>query len=290
MQTQIAKQVDPAIFYPGGTLDVLKVRTKAMICVVGESGCGKSHLVRQLTHDPDYGPNEVWVAMSEDATATYGHPLPRIAPFDSFVNLRAAADELIFMAEQGKRLPKVGVLDNMSSLCDYEMMRYKHEQPFRGKTGGRDQLAEYKDLGEQGIETLLTLLSKVPMDFIVMVTAWRPGPGQPPLLCLPGKMLPANLTRLTSSTFYMQSELFPVQDEAKIAEIAANLAKYEQPHRTFEFDGGKFTGRIINRYFTTMNTGEVVAKGHHSLSLKEPAVLPDVLRKIHGQSPTTGAV
>jgi hypothetical protein len=63
------------------------------------------------------------------------------------------------------------------------------------------------------------------------------------------------------------------------------------PHREVAFNEAgapiieNGAGIVINRYFYTRDAGEVMAKGHPNLAVRERAVLPEILRRIRGVAP-----
>lgn len=126
------------------------------------------------------------------------------------------------------------------------------------------------------MRTLVRLRDGVPCDVVALVTTFESAFSPIPELALPGKVIPKNLTRLTNVTLYMKAERVTFDPNAP-----PNVV--EAAHRTIGRDEqGRLTGEVVNRFFYTMNTGEIQAKGHHNLALRERAVLPDVLRKLHG--------
>ena len=116
-----------------------------------------------------------------------------------------------------------------------------------------------------------------------MVTSHEGREFAAPEIAVEGKLAPRNLTRLSSVTLYMKAEAkqFKGDDwpDDKIEALGA-------AHRTIgrRADGSP-DGNVVSRVFITQDTGEIMAKGHHSLTLYEPANLPVILRKIHGRDP-----
>jgi hypothetical protein len=271
----------PEIFLPAIGYRQGESSGKVFGALAGGSGVGKSHTARQLALDSRFGPNELAVIMAEDATATYGSVLPgrNIFPVKTVATAQAVLDQFIKAAKSGKRVPKVLMVDSLSGVVDYQMQEYNRNPMTSEKTGNRDKYAEFGDLGEQIRDFALACRDDAPMDVIWLITTMRPG-GQAPEYCVAGKVIPANLTRWTSFTLYMEAKEERVSPE----EILKLGPKAEAPHRTIARDDkGAPTGVIINRYFLTMNNGEVQAKGHRNLGVIEKAYLPDVLCKIKGE-------
>lgn len=253
-------------------------RTKVFGVVAGASGVGKSHLVRQVALDPRFRDGGLAVIMAEDATATYGDAVVdrHIFPVKTVAQASAVVSEFVRLAKQGKRVPGVLFVDSLSGIVDYQMQEYKKNPLVSEKTGNRDKFAEFGDLGEQVRDFALLCRDDAPMDVIWLITTTEPF-GQPPEYAVAGKVIPTNLARWTSVTLYMKAR----EDKADPEKIAVAGDKAEAPHRTIGRDeGGQPTGAVINRFFMTMNNGEVQAKGHRSLALIERAVLPEVLIKI----------
>lgn len=270
---------EKSVWAPHGTEYLDPADAPALIVVTGESGVGKSHQVKLLCEDADYGLENVYVALSEPHALTTYHTrnlmyrrAPNLAAVEGLVGELAAA------AERGFRVPRVLVWDSASATGDLEFREFRERQPFKGGEGGRDKRAEYGDWGDRFIATMTNFgQSRLPCDVIVLVTT----SGNPPELALAGKVVPKNLSRLTSATLHMEARerRLPIEEILSVPE-----ADRFRPHRTFGKDeNGNYDGRVVERFLITMNTGEVKAKGHHALNLVEPAVLPNILRKMHGK-------
>lgn len=258
------------ISYPGGSRVVTAATGKVVVGIIGESGSGKSSLVHQLAEDPDYGPDEILVLMSEDATASYAAPV-HIVNITGFDDVTRTINELHTLAAQGKRVPKVVVWDSPSGTGHDEMESYE-DNPIITKSGARDKLAEYGDFGDRFIRTMRRFHTRCPADVLVFVTSHEGGNARPELI-LPGKMSPKHFTSLTSTCLHLKAIMTPVgADKGKPPEA---------PHRSIGIlpEGGY---EVINRYVYTQNAGEINAKGNRNLQLRERAVMPDLLRKIHG--------
>jgi hypothetical protein len=279
---------DSLISYPNAARVVTSQLKKIVLGVIGRSGVGKSHLVYQLARDADYGPDEVLVVMSEDATSTYDSPV-HVVHVESIAHILATVDELARLAAQGKRIPKVLVWDSPSGTGDDEMEAFE-VNPNLTKKGERDKLSEYGDFGKAMTAVMRRFHKRCPCDVIVLMTSHEGDVGRAPELAVPGKMTPKNFTRLTSSCLHMcaiKGTFDPAQGIPPPA-----------PHRTIAFDErGKpilenGLGIIIQRYMYTQDAGEVMAKGHHALAVRERAVLPEILKKIHnyGQAEVSSEV
>lgn len=266
-----------SVWEPVGTEHLNPADAPSLIVIAGEGGVGKSHQVKLLCEDPDYGVKEVYVALSEPhALTTYDTPGLMYRPANNLAAVKALIAEMTDAVAYGKKIPRVLVWDNASATGDAEFQEYKRN-PIKSKAGFRDKLAEFGDWGENFVEVMGEFgRSMLPCDVVVLVTTQ----GRPPELCLPGKVVPKNLVRLTSATFYMEARYrqVPVDDI-----LSTPPGERDLPYRSFGRDAsGRYDGNVVERFFITMNNGEVMAKGHHSLNIVEPAVLPDLLRKIHG--------
>lgn len=271
---------EPAIYYPAGT-QIIGVNRfgKVLIGIAGESGAGKSHLGNQLLRDPDYGPDEVLFLMAEDSTATYDMDKINVRPVKTFGAAMEVANDLARATAAGKRLPKVIFTDSLSGMADYQRQSYK-EKPIMAWSDKKneyveDKRAQFGDMGYSGMDLVVRLRDDVAADVIVLMTTDESyGTVE---MAIEGKLLPKNITRLTSVMLYLKPMINDVDPSVPVT---------PRPHRQIVSGtdpAGRPFNRVINRYFFTQNAGEVKAKGHHALDYQEPAYLPDILRKIHGK-------
>lgn len=263
------------IWYPNGTRVLgVDLADNTLINIAGESGVGKSRLGRQLWEDPDYGPDEVLIAMSEaHARTTYQLP-GRVIPWRSLNEVSEIVRGLRAAAKEGRRVPKVLFVDSLSGGGDQEMTGY-NEDPILSKGGARDKLAEYGRFGDDVRAFYTSISADLPCDVVVVMTT-KEGP-KGVELCIPGNVVPANFTRWAAVTLYMK------QHETLFDPAVDKPAP--RPHRSIDIDEtvSPPVGRVINRYFYSRSVGEVKAKGHDNLRGVEPAYLPAILRKIHGK-------
>lgn len=272
----------PEIYYPAGT-QVIGVNRfgKALIGIAGESGSGKSHLGRQLLQDPDYGPDEVCFLMAEDSTATYGTDNIHVRPATTFAQAMEVANDLARATAAGRRLPKVVFVDSLSGMADYQRQSYK-DKPIMGWSDKKneyveDKRAEFGDMGYSGMDLVIRLRDSVAADVVVTMTTSEMFSAAPEL-AIEGKLLPKNITRLTSVCLYLK----PLIADFDPATTKPTPRPHRQIVHGMDTNGREFH-KVINRYFFTQNAGEVKAKGHFALDYQEPAYLPDILRKIHGR-------
>jgi hypothetical protein len=291
------------IYIPKSATPGIRKRSKTAMNLIGRSGCGKSHCaVNQFVTDPGYGPSEVLIAMAEDSTASYGDDATiaklAIEEVNSFDDVSKLVNDLAKAARAGRRLPKLFVLDDLSILSQ-KIRRFYDENPLTGSDGvTRDTRSEFRLKGYNLIDALMDIRSVLPIDSVCLIRAHEGPFNAAPEIALEGNIAPKNLTGMSSVTLYMKAE-------SPKLELPAFLDAYKkgilfQPHRTVNATkeqieaaaaevarGGQppLDLTIINRFFVTMNTGEIEAKGHHALRLKEKAYLPDVFRKIHGEKP-----
>lgn len=276
-------------------------RRKVAINLIGRSGCGKSHCaVFQPCIDPGYGPNEVLVAMGEDSTASYGEVMPIIENVNNFADVRALVKELAQAAAKGKRVPKLFVLDDLSILSQKER-QYYDENPITSESGNRDTRTEFRTKGYNLIDTLMAIRTDLPMDSMTLIRAHEGPFNAAPEIALEGNIAPKNLTGMSSVTLYMKAEA-PKFDAVSFVDAFKRGVLF-QPHRTVAASEAEIKTAlalaerakepvsidttVINRFFVTMNTGEIEAKGHHALRLKEKAYLPAILRAIHREKALT---
>lgn len=269
-----------ATWFPPGTQTLVPGDETVLLIVTGESGVGKSHLGQQLLRDPDYGPERVGFIMSEKSLASYDTAGARYSKINDLSSASAIIDAYKRAFTLGKQLPAALFFDSLTSSCELQMKHYNEETPFLGASGKRDKLAEYGDIANEALARLSDLRNELPCDIVVIVRTRERGGRVAPELALPGKVIPDNLTGWSDVTLYMKSETKVFTPE-EWEQVKPQMAKYQEPHRTFgETDKGPC---MIQRFFYTQNTGEVLAKGHHNLRLREKAILPDLLRAIHGK-------
>jgi hypothetical protein len=275
-------------------------RAKVALNIIGRSGCGKSHTIFQCASDPQYGPDEILVAMAENSTASYGPVMPAIEDVGSFGDVRALVADLVTAHRKGKRLPKLLFLDDLSILSQKER-RYYDENPITSEGGNRDTRTEFRLKGYGLIDALMDIRTDLPIDSVIFIRAHEGPWNAAPEIALEGNIAPKNLTGMSSTTLYMKSES-PKTDPATFLDVFKRGLLF-QPHRTLSMTAEEIEAALkyaaksgeppqldtmmINRFFVTMNTGEIEAKGHHALRLKEKAYLPGILRKIHHEKPLT---
>jgi len=280
----------PAVWFPKTIKVVGKdVPIRNVIVVCGGSGSGKTHLGHQLLQDPDYGPNEVYFLMKEDGTSTYGLG----ARFDAVSTFQDATDKIAILleaAKNGHRLPKILFMDSLSGYADGTQEYYYHKpiETFSENKNMmvRDKRAEFGELGAQFLQMMRKAGNpELPMTVIANMTTYKDPKkvGSKPELAVEGNMVPKHLSRVSTVTLYLQPEA-RVLTIAQLNEFA-RAGKLHAPHRLIdEYDpkgDPEEEVTIINRFFYTQDTGEVLAKGHRNLKLKEPANLPDILRRIN---------
>ena len=125
----------PVIWRPQGA-QAGEALLKIFLCIAGPSGVGKSHLIAQLCEDEDYGPDEVLVLMAVNSVASYGQTPPKaIVNVERFDDMTARSREIAKAHSEGARLPRVVVVDNLTSLGDAQMRYYRLSEPF--KTEGK---------------------------------------------------------------------------------------------------------------------------------------------------------
>lgn len=258
----------PPTFFPDGSAVVGEtILEHASIIIYGRSGVGKSNLGRQLVMDAGFGPQSVYFLMAEDNTALYGKGA-RVQRVKVLSDVNYQIDALVAAHRAGKRLPKVVFFDSISGLMDYA------RQEGRKTT---DVRAAFGDMGYGVIDVMIRLRDEVPVDTVSIVTTYEHDPNLPPELSVEGRLVPKNLTRLSNIALYMKAHQVEYDPKATSVQPAA--------HRTIVVDdSGQAVGRVINRYFYTQDAGEIMAKGHHTLAFRERAILPTILRKIHGVS------
>ncbi len=265
-----ASQAETEIWRPSGTEIVgVNRRANALIGVLGRSGSGKSHLVRQLLLDPQFGPSQVLVLMAEDSTATYGVNGVHVRQVSNLDSLRRVVDEIV-NRPAGTQLPRVIVWDSVSGTLDYQRRHYA-ANPILTRGDERDKRAEFGEMGYMGMDQMITLRDSVDSDVIALCTTYEGGVGVLPEFAIEGRLLPKNFVRLTNVCLHLKAESNQYPKGAQVTPHPWRVVSKE--------------GVYIDRFFYTSDSGEIQAKGHHALDLKEPAFMPDVLRKIH--SPNT---
>jgi len=278
----------PDIWYPENS-QVIGTDTQEhlLMNIIGVSGVGKSHLINQCVRA--FGTEEVYVMMAENAKTTYDAPGLHIDEIRGIWDARQRVEALARASDAGKRLPKLVFLDSLSGMLDYQRQGYE-DKPLTTADGGRDKRAEYGEMGNGTIDLYINARDRIKADVIFLVTTHEGTFNAAPEIAVEGRMVPKNMTRLSNVTLYMKAEeikLITLFGEDWPVEMAKRIEDKSAfaPHRTVGFDdSGKPDGSMINRFFITQDTGQVMAKGHHKLNLREKADLPAVLRKIHGEN------
>jgi len=282
----------PTLWLPKRTR-AMTVRAKASIGLIGPSGSGKSHGARQLAMDPEYA-GKVLVAMSEDATSTYGEDILssgalHIAQIRDAEDAKDLLKEIVEAEKAGKSEFKVIYFDSMSGTGDHEMFRLeRNPELWISDEGKKNAYAKFGKFGLIFKELQVLARDYVRADVILTATTTFPKPGVPPELCIDGRMVPENFTRLTNVTLYLdakQMRIWSAGEEPSKDQVEQIKSLKDQSHIEIGRDeNGKVDGSYIVRHVTSKYTGEVAAKGHRSLFLRERADIPMILRKIHGET------
>ena len=259
-----------------------------LIVISGDSGVGKTHLIRQCLLDPEWGPERVLVFYAENPMATIGEDtgakhFRRVKTMEGFV---AEIESLVAQKASGAEFPwTLMFLDSLTGLADYQFMSYEDDPnrfvSWNEKRGEMvaNTFAKFGDFGFKTCRACIRARDELGVDFVISATTY----GRPPIYTLPGNIVPQNLNRWSSFCAYMEAQLGDVPG-AVLAEIEGGRLK-PGAHQSLSLDeNGRPDGKIVSRYFTTMNTGEVLAKGHRNLGMREKAILPNLLRKIHSSS------
>jgi len=281
-----------APYYPKGTRTTgTDFDPKALLAIFGISGAGKSHLGRQLLESPDYGPEEVLFLVNEDVSSIYGAgahilPVPNEA-HSSFEEAQTIVRDMIAMSRAGRRLPKVVVTDSITGFA-MGTQSYFRQNPIEqiNKAGelARNKFAEFGELGTGMIDYLL-LLAQLPCINVCFVTTYEnpTKPGSQPEIACEGQMIPKFITQMTTTSLYLRK--FEVNYPREAIELAAANGTLEQPHRIVcPWKATDANVSVIERFLYSQGGGEVIAKGHRMLGVREKADLPAVLRKITGKS------
>ena len=272
---QQAQSAEKPISWPEGTQVLGETALKrAHIVAIGRSGVGKSFQVKLLTER--FGVDSVLVVAAEDSSATYelGTRIKRVKRLSDVAGLFKNMEKAALV---GARVAPIVVVDSWSGIGDFEWEYYREKPILSERTGNPDTLAAYQKLGYEGISALKAARELCPVTVISFFTSAESGPGVPPTICFPGKLMNDSIGRLSTVAFYMKAE----QLKAKPADVQAKFADGVPKNISLGRDeDGDLDGTVVARYFYTMDTGEVQAKGHWALNIKERAILPDVLVKM----------
>jgi len=238
--------------------------------IMGPAGAGKSFLIRQLALRwlKRWPQRRILVLASENPSATIGSGLSNVfsvmAP--SLGQVTAEVDRMVEARKAGFKVPDIVFWDSASGSCDRE------REKLRGGREGEDTRSGYFDLGAGVMGIMIKARDELKTDWVTLCTTTQDGRE----LCIDGKMAPRSFTRLTTVCFMLMPETIRYDTAAQTAS--------EQPHRSIGVnEKGQPVGMLVDRVFTTMNTGEFAGKGHFSLGIREKAILADVLAKIHGE-------
>lgn len=256
-----------------------------LIVISGDSGVGKTHLLRQCLLDAEWGPERVMIHYAENPMMTLGEDsgakhFRRHKNVESFVS---EIERLVELRRSGQPFPwTLMFLDSLTGLADYQFMEYE-DNPDRFKSWNekrqenvKNEFAKYLDFGLKVCRACIRARDELDVDFVITATTY----GRPPVYTVPGNIVPQNLNRWSSSCIYMESQAGTVDDDTAVRVRSGEIKV--GPHRNLSYDTDQKKWIVITRTVTTMNTGEVLAKGHRNLSIREPAYLPSLLRKIHG--------
>lgn len=287
----------PPYFPPSTRIVGKDIAAKALLCVMGGSGAGKTHLGRQLLQAPDVGPDEVLFLTREDVTSIYGDRA-HVTAVERFTEGQPNADgtepravevakSLLAAQRAGRRMPKVIFTDSISGLA-LGQQQYFRENPImqwneKAQKEVHNKFAEFGEMGT-GMVDLLLLLGQLQTINVVLCTTWTnpTKPGAQPELAVEGNIIPKFITQMTTCTLFLDKaqRTFPM---AKAKEAQAKGTLY-QPHRiVLPFTDTDESVTVIDRTLFSQGGGEVIAKGHHSLATAEKADLPAVLRKMMGR-------
>jgi hypothetical protein len=258
----------------------------ALIVEYGDSGAGKSHTGSQLLAAPDFGPDEVQFIASEDVTSIYGEGA-RVVQVDRFDTAVEQVRLMLAAKQKGARMPKVTFIDSISGLA-HGTQAYYREHPitvFNEKTNEyvRNKFAEFGEVGT-GMLDLMLLLAQLPGIKVALCTTFTDPvkAGAVPELAVEGKMIPKFLTQLSTCALFLKEETNVVARQD--VEAAAASGTLLAPHRIVPtYKPTDPVVKIIERYFYSQGGGEVKAKGHRNLAVRERADLPAIIRKIMGK-------
>jgi len=280
----------PQIWIPKGTKPLSSHGTGHSIGLVGESGVGKSWLGRQMQMDDEFRDKILFITAEntnntlEDLSVKYVREVRSINEAKEVLRECAAAERA------GKLEFSVIFVDSVSGINDFQTEAYDSGgATIYAESGGRNKLAEFGDRGAGNISLMKIGRDEIRMADVVFVCTTA---GEN--LCVPGKMTPDNFRRMTSVCLSLRPEKrrFPNYDPdnpPRIIEAGEIPEKGEStiqrfPHRSIEVDeNGRVSGYFLDRVFTTMHMGEVGAKSHRNLAMRERAYLPDLIRKLHGR-------
>ncbi len=268
---------------PPGTRKVEWTGRAGLLIIEGPSGVGKTWLMNQLAQDPEIVEEGILYMPSE----SLGQSLTKetvdkllVKEVEGVETVKAVAREMKAAALDGAKVPGYGIWDSVTGSM-LKTAAYYRDHPVmtvdkKTKEESHDRWAEFAKIGWPTIDALTALRDVPGMLAIAFVTSHEGSKWATlPEVAAPGDIVPKHLTQTSSLCLYMRAE--------KVSYDPGATKVADKPHRTIGYDEkGNPTGEVVDRYFTTINTGEVSAKGHSALALKERAILPDVIRKIRG--------
>ena len=273
----------PKFWVPQGTKQGMWTGRAGLLIIEGPSGVGKTFLINQIAADAEMVEEGVLYLVSESIGLSLTKQTVEkllVKEVEGVDSVKTLAREMKKEATGGAKMPGYVFWDSVTGSMLKTAAHYRDNPKMsidkKTKEESHDRWAEFALIGWPTIDAL-TALRDVPGALAIAFVTSHEGSkwATLPEVAAPGDIVPKHLTQTSSLCLYMRSEKGGYEPGTQKIAMA--------PHRTVGVDEkGNPTGEYVDRYFTTINTGEVSAKGHSNLAMKERAILPDVIRKIRG--------